>query len=99
MEGPDCFGSGSCDQTGLELPVAWYDHGRGCSITGGFVYRGDIEALQGRYLFTDLVRGWVLSTQADEMVRNAGDPDDLATIEEHGGGSARCMLAEVFGPA
>jgi len=23
---------------------------------------------------------------------------DLTTIEHHGGGSARCMLAEVFGP-
>ncbi|MEK8228246.1 hypothetical protein NKG05_22525 [Oerskovia sp. M15] len=35
----------------------------------------------GRYLFTDLVRGWVLATEADEMVRNDGDLEDLAEIE------------------
>ncbi|MEE6286965.1 Ig-like domain repeat protein [Georgenia sp. MJ173] len=71
-------------------PVAAYDHNRdpgqtgdaGVALNGGFVYRGEIPELQGRYIFTDLVRGWVLSTQADEMVRNEGDPADLATIEE-----------------
>jgi hypothetical protein len=70
-------------------PVAAYDHNRdpgqtgdaGVALNGGFVYRGDIPELQGRYLFTDLVRGWVLSTQADEMQRNDGDPEDLAEIE------------------
>lgn len=75
---------------GFTYPVAAYDHNRdpgqtgdaGVAVNGGFVYRGDIEALQGRYLFTDLVRGWVLSTQADEMVRNDGDIEDLATIEQ-----------------
>lgn len=75
---------------GFTYPVAAYDHNRdpgqtgdaGVAVNGGFVYRGEIEALQGRYLFTDLVRGWVLSTDADEMVRNAGAVADLATIEE-----------------
>lgn len=77
-------------ENGFTYPVAAYDHNRdpgqtgdaGVAVNGGFVYRGEIEALQGRYLFTDLVRGWVLSTQADEMVRNDGDIDDLATIEQ-----------------
>lgn len=77
-------------QYGFTYPVAAYDHNRdpgqtgdaGVAVNGGFVYRGDIAELQGRYLFTDLVRGWVLSTQADEMVRNDGDIDDLATIEQ-----------------
>ncbi|PWD50373.1 glucose dehydrogenase [Serinibacter arcticus] len=71
-------------------PVAAYDHNRdpgqtgdaGVAVNGGFVYRGDIEALQGKYLFTDLVRGWVLSTEADEMIRNDGDPADLAEISQ-----------------
>ncbi len=58
------------------------DGDAGVAVNGGFVYRGDIPELQGRYLFTDLVRGWVLSTDAEEMVRNDGDIDDLATIEE-----------------
>ena len=54
----------------------------GVALNGGFVYRGEIPELQGRYLFTDLVRGWVLSTQADEMQRNDGDLEDLADIEQ-----------------
>ncbi|UFU07979.1 PQQ-dependent sugar dehydrogenase [Ruania halotolerans] len=75
---------------GFTYPVTAYDHNRdpgqtgdaGVAVNGGFVYRGDIPELQGRYLFTDLVRGWVLSADADEMIRNDGDPDDLAPIEE-----------------
>ena len=77
-------------ENGFTYPVAAYDHNRdpgqtgdaGVAVNGGFVYRGEIAELQGRYLFTDLVRGWVLSTNADEMVRNDGDIDDLATIEQ-----------------
>jgi glucose/arabinose dehydrogenase len=69
MEGPDCFGEASCDQTGLELPVAWYDHGRGCSITGGFVYRGSaIPALQGHYFYSDYCSGFVRSFRLEDGV-------------------------------
>ena len=67
MEGPDCFGTSSCDQTGLELPVVWYDHGRGCSITGGFVYRGAaIPALQGHYFYSDYCSGFVRSFRLED---------------------------------
>jgi hypothetical protein len=77
-------------KNGFTYPVAAYDHNRdpgqtgdaGVANNGGFVYRGDIPELRGRYLFTDLVRGWVLSTKADEMVRNDGDIEDLAKIEQ-----------------
>ena len=62
MEGPDCFQDSSCDQDGLKLPVLSYDHGDGCSITGGFVYRGAaIPALQGHYFYSDFCQGWVRS--------------------------------------
>src|SRR5699024_3981471 len=70
-------------------PVAAYDHNRdpgqtgdaGIAVNGGFVYRGEIPELQGKYLFTDIVRGTVMATEADEMVRNDGDLEDLATID------------------
>ncbi|WP_407319759.1 PQQ-dependent sugar dehydrogenase [Isoptericola halotolerans] len=78
------------EQFEFTYPVAAYDHNRdpgqtgdaGVALNGGFVYRGEIPELRGRYLFTDLVRGWVLSTQADEMQRNDGDLEDLAEIEQ-----------------
>src|SRR5581483_5024664 len=63
MEGLHCFRPRSgCDRSGLVLPVFEYDHGRGCSITGGFVYRGKaMPALAGRYFFADYCTGEVAS--------------------------------------
>jgi len=62
MEGPECFNPSPCDQGGLELPVVSYDHGQGCSITGGFVYRGSaIPELQGHYFYSDFCAGFIRS--------------------------------------
>ncbi|HZP21295.1 MAG TPA: PQQ-dependent sugar dehydrogenase [Bauldia sp.] len=63
MEGLHCFRPRSgCDRSGLVLPVFEYDHGKGCSITGGFVYRGKaMPALAGRYFFADYCTGEVAS--------------------------------------
>jgi hypothetical protein len=67
MEGPNCFEASSCDQTGLELPVVSYGHDRGCSITGGFVYRGSaIPALQGHYFYSDYCTGFVRSFRLED---------------------------------
>jgi glucose/arabinose dehydrogenase len=42
------------------LPVFEYDRGGGCSVTGGYVYRGSqIAGLQGAYLFGDYCAGQV----------------------------------------
>jgi glucose/arabinose dehydrogenase len=66
MEGPECFRDSPCPQEGLELPVVSYDHGDGCSITGGFVYRGAaIPALRGHYFYSDYCGGWVRSFRFD----------------------------------
>jgi hypothetical protein len=62
MEGSRCFGASQCDQNGLVLPTLEYGHNQGCSITGGYVYRGSaIPALQGVYFFADYCQGWVRS--------------------------------------
>lgn len=51
---------------GSTLPVFEYTRDEGCSITGGFVYRGDaIPALQGAYVFADLCDTTVRALRAD----------------------------------
>jgi len=64
MEGTHCFSPPSgCNSTGLEMPVAEYGRDDGCSVTGGYVYRGKaIPALAGAYLYADFCSGrvWAL---------------------------------------
>ena len=62
MEGAHCFRGSGCDQTGLTLPVFEYGHQQGCSVTGGYVYRGSaVPALKGHYFYGDYCHGWVRS--------------------------------------
>lgn len=59
MESTHCFEpQQGCEQAGLILPVAEYDHGFGCSVTGGYVYRGThYPMLTGVYFFGDFCSG------------------------------------------
>jgi glucose/arabinose dehydrogenase len=62
MEGTACFRAGSCDRQGLILPVVEYLHADGCSVTGGYAYRGTaIPTLAGTYFYADYCAGWVRS--------------------------------------
>jgi glucose/arabinose dehydrogenase len=68
LEGFDCYGASSCDDTGMTYPVYIYPtHVDGtCSITGGFVYRGqDYPELFGIYFYADYCNGkiWGLRNQ------------------------------------
>ncbi len=46
----------------LVQPVAQYSHSRGCSITGGYVYRGSaVPASAGRYFYGDYCSGTIWS--------------------------------------
>lgn len=67
MEGSHCYPANRrCDPAGLTMPVAEYSHEFGCSITGGYVYRGTaIPGLAGYYLFGDYCSGtiWAMSTE------------------------------------
>jgi len=69
MEGTLCYNTASCNQAGLTLPAFEYDHGsndaNGCSITGGFVYRGRaLPELAGRYFYSDFCTGFLKSFSA-----------------------------------
>jgi glucose/arabinose dehydrogenase len=51
----------------LELPVAEYDHGSGCSVTGGEVYRGNqLPEFYGVYFYGDYCSGNVWGMFKDE---------------------------------
>jgi hypothetical protein len=59
MEGQACVEDG-CDAQAYTLPALQYDHGFGCSVVGGYVYRGpSAPGLAGLYLFSDFCEGWV----------------------------------------
>jgi glucose/arabinose dehydrogenase len=45
----------------LVQPVAQYSHDDGCSVTGGYVYRGSNASLRGRYIYGDYCSGIVWS--------------------------------------
>jgi glucose/arabinose dehydrogenase len=45
----------------LVQPVAQYSHDEGCSVTGGYVYRGSNAALRGRYIYGDYCSGIIWS--------------------------------------
>jgi glucose/arabinose dehydrogenase len=80
MEGMSCYNAATCSTTGLTLPVVEYPHTQGCSITGGYVYRGsDVPQLQGRYLYADYCAGWVRSfTYVGGQVVEASEWPDLS---------------------
>ena len=74
MEGTNCFNS-ECSSDGLVLPVAEFSHGDGCSVTGGYVYRGEaIPEIQGRYFYSDYCTGFLRSFVYQGG--GAGDPQD-----------------------
>jgi glucose/arabinose dehydrogenase len=63
MEGSACFTDPDCsERTDLIRPAVEYSHDEGCSVTGGYVYRGAaIPELQGHYFYGDWCGQWVRS--------------------------------------
>jgi len=61
MEGNHCFlPRKNCETSQLVEPVAEYSHKHGCSITGGYVYRGqEINSLMGKYVYGDFCAGTI----------------------------------------
>ena len=102
MEGLHCFETASCDQAGLTLPIAEYSSDDGCSVTGGYVYRGAAwPALEGIYVFGDYCSGLIWGLGSDgggadvtlllesELSISAfgqGDDGELYLVDHAGGG-------------
>ena len=89
---PDYEGP-SVDPSDTEFPIYSYNHGDddsdARSITGGYVYRGQSEGLQGQYFFADFMSGqiWTLEKNEDgqwvptepQIVTDAGTSIDRVT--------------------
>lgn len=71
LEGTQTFNG--APPVGAIPPVAEYAHGsgpvQGNSVTGGYVYRGPVEALQGQYIFGDFVAGALWSIPVTSLVQ------------------------------
>jgi len=74
LEGMHCFNDvppGICNaflNGGSTLPILEYDHSLGCSVTGGYRYRGQLyPQLDGIYFYGDLCSGrvWGATRQGD----------------------------------
>ena len=104
MEGSHCFEpADGCPTGSLLLPVAEYDHGQGCAVTGGHAYRGpSIPGLVGTYLFGDYCSGtiWGIGAAGDgprELRRLAETGATIASFGEDEAGEV--YLADLAGGA
>jgi glucose/arabinose dehydrogenase len=97
-EGPDEFSAGTPSAGTLTDPIFAYDHGVGQSITGGYVYRGESEGLQGDYFFADFVAGkiftlnfdgsaWQATERTSQITTDAGAINNPASFGEDGLGN------------
>jgi len=89
MEGFHCFPPSitSCEQGGLELPLIEYTHSEGCSITGGYVYRGRrLGPLYGAYVYGDFCSGkiWALRFDGVRVIEHMEIADTSLEISSFG---------------
>jgi glucose/arabinose dehydrogenase len=68
MEAGHCYVEG-CDPGAYIAPIAEYPHEQGCSVTGGYVYRGSaFPAMQGIYFYGDYCSGTVWAMRPGDLV-------------------------------
>jgi glucose/arabinose dehydrogenase len=79
-------------------PIHTYPHGAGASVTGGYVYRGESDGLNGQYFFADFIQNtvftlrfdgtnWVATERTEQIVPNVGTLDVPASFGEDGRGN------------
>jgi len=99
FEGPAPFPGGDPLTGGPAIaPVYAYDHTVGHSITGGYVYRGEGEALQGQYFFADFIQSkvftlrfngssWVATERTSQIVPDVGAVGNPSSFGEDARGN------------
>jgi glucose/arabinose dehydrogenase len=100
MEGQHCFpATASCDPTPYVMPIAEYGRSDGCSVTGGYVYRGSaFPSLQGMYFFGDFCSGrvWSLDRQPGDRWRMTEQLQQAIQISSFGEDEAGEMYITTF---
>ena len=84
--------------TPLTFPIHTYDHSVGQSITGGYVYRGPGEGLQGHYFFGDFIAqkiftlhfdgtNWVATDRTAQINEDVGTVNSISSFGEDAAGN------------
>ena len=81
MEGFHCYNPATaCADATLTWPVLEHDHTQGCSVTGGYVYRGSLyPQLYGVYVYGDYCSGRIWGAVRDDA--GAWTKRELATSQ------------------
>ena len=86
----------------LTPPIHVYDRDDGCSITGGYVYRGKkVPTAVGRYFFGDYCSGriWSLRVAGGKATDVVREPFDVPQISSFGEDAAgELYLLSLTGP-
>lgn len=85
-EGTSRFEDKSLGPGRLIQPVAQYTHAEGCSVTGGYVYRGTaIPRLAGRYVYGDYCSGrvWSMPANGRSVRREPVEVPELSSFGEN----------------
>ena len=79
----------------LVMPVAQYTHANGCSVTGGYVYRGSKAALRGRYIYGDYCSGlvWSFKLSGGKAAGLRREPFKVANLTSFGQDNAGELYA------
>jgi glucose/arabinose dehydrogenase len=86
-EGRSAFKDEKLGPGRLVFPVAQYTHADGCSITGGYVYRGPaVPSFVGRYVYGDYCSGtiWSLRLANDTARQVRKEPFSIKTLTSFG---------------
>ena len=94
-EGFASYEPSGCPASGFVAPRAVYGHDEGCSVTGGYVYRGpSMPELDGWYVYGDFCSGkiWAVNTVGSAPPGTARPKEKIAAVPAI---SARSKAARV----
>ncbi len=86
-EGNTAYITTGCNASNYTFPIYVYDHNNGCSVTGGYRYRGtQFPAFAGKYFFADYCVGTIryLTETSPGVFTNTTTSADLTNVSTFG---------------